>query len=438
MSTRLFFSILIISLLSASAPAQESLSNTAPATRDTITLTIKQAEELFLKNNLSLITQRYNIDAAKAEVITAKLFDNPEISFETILYNPANHKVLDFGKGYGEGTNQLNASLSQLFRTAGKRNKNIQLANISVQQVGYQYFDLLRTLRYTLRNDFYTIYYQQQSEKVYADEINSLQKTLVVFEQQFAKGNIAKKEVLRLKSQLYSLQTELNSLKDETEDVQSELKLLTRLDPATYIKTIDDTALPSKDEISKTLYSTLIDSAYANRNDLKIAQSSIDYSNLNLKLQKAMAVPDITVFLTYDKQGNYQNNYNGLGISFPLPFLNRNQGNIKQAKIAVETTKTELLNQQDQIQNEIANGYEQAIRLEKLFNSFDPQFQADFNQLIVEVYKNYEKRNISLLEFLDFYESYKTNTLQMNNLLLSRRSTLENLNYVTATSFFNK
>ncbi len=46
--------------------------------------------------------------------------------------------------------------------------------------------------------------------------------------------------------------------------------------------------------------------------------------------------------------------------------------------------------------------------------------------------------NISLLEFLDYYDTYKTNTLLINGLILSRVTSLEQLNYVTGTSFFNK
>ena len=128
--------------------------------------------------------------------------------------------------GVPNALSEQSFGVSQLFFTAGKRNKNIQLAKIGVEQAKYQFFDLLRTLKFTLRNDFYTIYFQQQSAKVYNEEISSLSKTLVVFKEQYTKGNIAQKEVLRIQSQLYSLQTEYNSLLAGIDTTQSELKLL--------------------------------------------------------------------------------------------------------------------------------------------------------------------------------------------------------------------
>jgi cobalt-zinc-cadmium efflux system outer membrane protein len=66
----------------------------------------------------------------------------------------------------------------------------------------------------------------------------------------------------------------------------------------------------------------------------------LDQNNHNLALQKAMAVPDITIGSTYDQHSSYANNYVGLEISLPLPLFNRNQGNIKNAKLARKARNT--------------------------------------------------------------------------------------------------
>src|ERR1700759_2205251 len=197
----------------------------APA--DTLKLTLKQAEDQFLKNNLQLIAQRYNIDNAAAAVITAKIFPNPDFSF--------NNGITATDVSQGPAYKEQSFAISQLFTTAGKRNKSIQLAKIGIEQAKYQFFDLLRTLKFTLHGDFYTIYFQQQSAKVYNEEISSLAKTLTVFKEQYQKGNIAEKEVLRIQSQLYSLQTEYNSLLSGIDTTQSELKLLIKAPVNAYV-----------------------------------------------------------------------------------------------------------------------------------------------------------------------------------------------------------
>lgn len=401
-----------------------------PPSADTLKITLKEAEGQFLQNNLQLIAQRYNIDIASAGVLTARLFPNPDFNFT----NGISATDVTNGPAYKEQS----FAVSQLFTTAGKRNKSIQLAKIGVEQAKYQFFDMLRTLKFTLRSDFYTIYFQEQSAKVYTEEINSLAKTLAIFKEQYTKGNIAEKEVLRIQSQLYSLQTEYNSLLSGIDTVQSELRLLIKAPASAYVEPRVDVATDGQQKVASVPYQQLLDSAYANRYDLKYTRASVDYSAMNLKLQKATAIPDFSLSVNYDRLGSYSNNFWGAGIAFSLPFFNRNQGNIRQARIAVDQSKVELQSQQDEVENEVATDYKDALRLEKLYGSFDPKFRADFTHLIQEVYVNYEKRNLSMLEFLDFYDSYKSNTLQMNNLQLDRMLSLEQLNYATGTPFFNK
>ena len=420
MLSRVLFTNIFLSALCFAAYAQNT-------TGDTIKLTVKQAEDRFLKNNLQIIIQKYNIDNANAQVITARLFNNPDFSFSNGIYDdaPGAYKEQSF-------------SVSQLFTTAGKRNKNIRLAKISVDQARFQFFDLLRTLKLTLRNDFFNIYFQEQSAKVYDQEIGSLQKTFNAYKEQYAKGNVAEKELLRIQSQLYTLQAEFNNLQTSVDTLQSELKILIRATPNTVIAPEVADSLNTMNIVTNVPYQKLVDSANVNRYDLKLAKSTIAYNNVNLSLQKATAVPDVSFSVNYDRQSGYGTNYLGAGLDFSLPFFNRNQGGIKQARIAIDQSKVQLQNQQNQLESDLATNYKIALRLEGLYNSFDPQFKNKFIHLIQEVYKNYEKRNISLLEFLDFYDSYKTNTLQLNTLKFNLLSSLEQLNFVTGTPFFNQ
>jgi cobalt-zinc-cadmium efflux system outer membrane protein len=398
---------------------------------DTVKLTVKQAEDLFLKNNLTLIAQRYNIDIASAQVLTARLFPNPDFSFSNGLYGS------DTSRGY-HSYKEKSFNVSQLFTTAGKRNKNIRLQQIGVEQARYQFFDLIRTLKFTLRSDFYSLYYNRQSARVYDLEIGSLGKTMGAYKEQYAKGNIAAKELLRIQAQLYSLQAEYSSLLTGIDTTESDLRMMLHLPPGTAIAPQLGQDSLVKDHLAGVPYERLLDSAYVNRYDLKYSKTTVEYNNLNLALQKATAVPDFSLSVNYDRLGSYGQNFLSGGVGFSLPFFNRNQGNIKQARLQVDQSKVQLQNTQNQVENDVASNYKTALRLEKLYSSFDPQFKQDFTHLIGEVYKNFEKRNISMLEFLDYYESYKANTLQLNNVILSHVTALEQLNFVTGTSFFNQ
>lgn len=397
---------------------------------DTLKLDIKETEKRFINNNLQLIAQRYNIDIAGAEVITAKLFPNPDFNYSNGFAGKAD-----------PGSN-LNASaertfgISQLIQTAGKRNKNIKLANLGEQQSKHQFFDLLRTLKFNLRSNFYNLYYQQQSARVYNKEISSLTRLLDTFKIQSKKGNIAEKEVIRIQSQLYSLQGEYNDLFTTIDSLQKELKIFLKLPGQTYIVPQVLTIAPKR-KTSQIAYTQLLDSALVNRQDLMLSKSMLEYSKVNLNLQKALAVPDVSLSVNYDRLGGYGTNFWGAGIDINLPFFSRNQGEIKKAGLSIRQNQAVLDDLLNRIENDVASGYQASLRIEKIADGIDPEFNTNFNRMINAVFENYQKRNIGLLEFLDFYDSYKNNTLQINNIMLNRVLSFEQLNYLTGTPFFN-
>ncbi len=401
--------------------------------QDTILLDIKQAEQIFLSKNLSLLAQQYSIDSARAAVITARLYDNPQFSFISGFYQPDTKKFFD----YSAKNREIALQVSQLIKTAGKRNKAITLATSVIDVQQFQFYDLLRTLRYVLRNDFYNIYFLERSEKLYEQEINSLKSIVPAFEQEEKKGFIALKDVLRIKSQLYTLQAEYNDLQTNIDNVQSEFRLLIRAAPNSYIIPSADATYTNMNLISQTPYQLLLDTALVNRPDIRALNSGILYSQNNLILQKALAKPDLTFNINYDRQGSYVKYFNSIGVGFPIPLFNRNQGNIRNAGIQVNVSKLNYDVGLDKLKNDVTTSYIAALRAEKLLLSFDPNFDNDLKHLNEEVFKNFKKKNLTILEFLDFYESYKQNVLQLNKLRFNKMSAVEQLNFSVGKIIFN-
>ncbi|MBO9673623.1 MAG: TolC family protein [Sphingobacteriaceae bacterium] len=404
----------------------------ALAQTDTLSLNLSQAESLFLKNNYDLLASNYEIDRAKAEIITAKLFENPTLEYENLFYNHETKKFLQ--TSYANG--QYAGSISQLFKLAGKRNKNIKLAQTGVKLAEYEYFDLLRTLKFELVNTFYKAYFTAQSVKVYQEQISSTDQLLKAYDLQLKMGNVAAKDVIRIKSLLINLKAEEAGLLNELEDHYKDLKLLCGLGAGTSLVLAADQEAFKNQSIDKIPYSLLLDSARTNRADLKMAKTDLLYNERNLKLQKAMAIPDVEIALSYDLKGNYPEKYTGLGLKIPLPLFSRNQGEIKKAQVGIAAANTNIKKQETLLENEVFNSYKTALRNEKLYTEIDPAFSSDFNTLISGLIKNFKARNISLIEFLDLYDAYKENTLQLNKLQFERMSTRAELNYVTGSNIF--
>jgi len=405
--------------------------------RDTLKLTLPQAEKIFVDSNLQLLAQHYNIDVQRALILQARLWPNPNLSISQGPVIP----IYDPNSQYPHSNffyhSETSAGISQLILLAGKRGKQIKIAEANTTLAEQQFFDLLRTLKYTLRSDFFNIYYLQQSARVYDAEIRALQKVVAAYDRQQGKGYISEKEVVLVKAQLVSFQSEYIGLVTQIMGLESELRLTVQVKPEVYIAPMVDTLSLAQLDPGAVPYSTMLDSAYRRRTDLLMARTNTRINELQYKYQKALAVPDLTLGVNYDKQGSYANNFTSLGAAIDLPLLNRNQGNIKSAKYAIDNTVAMQKSAEKTVDENISNALEIAYANNNLYKTLDSKFAGDFERLANAELDAYTKRTVGLLDFLTFYDAFKQNVVQLNTIQYNRVQAFEDLNYYTATNFFN-
>ncbi len=396
------------------------------------TISLQDAEASFLQQNAQLIAQRYQVEQSRADIITARLFENPELSYENLFYNHETGKYFETSRASGQYT----ASVTQLIKLACKRNKNIQVAETGLKMQSFAYFDLIRTLKFELRSTFYEAYYQQQSLALYDQLLSALNQLLLASEQQLKLGNTAGKDVIRIKSRLLSLQAERMALQNDLEALESRLKLLSSINAQQDLVLTAEGVNPEQFHPGKIPFTVLLDSAKVNRADLQLSKTALLYAQNLLTVQKAHAVPDVAVSLNYDLKGNYPEKYTGIGISLPIPLFNRNQGEIKKARIGVDASIAEIKRKEAEVESELYTSYQAAIKVQTLYQGLDKDFSSKFNQMLESLTTNYRERNISLLEFLDFYDSYKESTTQVNEIKYRLMNAKEELNYQTGITIF--
>lgn len=400
--------------------------------QDTLHITLPQIEKQFLQNNLALLAEKYNIDMARAQVIQARLYNNPTLSLNGNMYNPQLHKIFDVSNKTG----QYDIGIQQLVRLAGKRNKEIKLAETAVSISENRFFDLLRTLRYSLRSEFYNVYYLQNSVAGFQIQIASLEKMSAAYDQLQLKGVVSLKDAVRIKLLLISLRTEQSSLVNQLNDSEASLQLLLR-NNKTYFIANAEKELTVAESVQQLNVQSLIDTAYNNRYDLKEAENNLLFNKQNYTLQKALAKTDLTIGADFDKRGSFVDNASFLTVAFELPFFKRNQGNIKAAKISIDQGKTVLEQAKQTVENDVQKAYIKLLNTDKLLQSIEPDFQSQFEKLLGGITDNFQKKNISLIEFIDFYEAYKNNTLQFNQLQNDKMQAIEALHFAIGKTILN-
>ncbi|MFH7015770.1 TolC family protein [Flavobacterium sp. FlaQc-47] len=374
------------------------------------TVTLQDCESQFLKSNLFLLASQYNIDASKALTIQSKIWDNPTITAELNAYNPERNQYFDIGK-----QGQKAFGIEQLIYLGGKKRNEIKLSQTNEKLAELQFNDLLRTLKLQLRKSFFTVYYNTKSLETTDNQLAHIEELINSYSTQVQKGNIPLRDLVRLQSLYLNFKNERMEVVNENIEEQANLKLL--LNSAENV--VPEVTKEDFNKYTKTIpfdLKTFQDDAIANRPDYLIKQKDIEANELNVKWQKSLSIPDITVGANYDQRSGAFNKEANLTLGIPLPLWNKNKGNIKYAQTILEQSKVEKQNFDLQLQTEITTAWNKWDESRKNYVVIKPTVNSDFEAVYNGILTNFQKRNISLLEFTDFMESYNQASIQVNEL----------------------
>lgn len=428
--TRMCSTLLLTTLFWGTAP---TTAHAKALGHDTLTLHLPEIEKRFLDSNLLLLAAHFNVDAQKALVQQARLWDNPVLNTDQVI--AASGRFFPYGKNAdGSFNGQYYAQVQQLIRTAGKRNKLISLANTNVKLSEWQLQDVLRNLRYQLRTDYFTLLQQLETGKIYASQLAQLQKLLNGMQAQLNAGNIAQKDFLRIQNLVISLEQDLTELNRLLADTEADLKTLLGIKEDLFIKPGD--RFPVKTDPDTSLVSDqdlLYESAKKNNPYYQLQVTQTLYQQQNLDYQKALRIPDITLGPNFDRNSNYAPNYVGMGISLPLPILNKNQGNIRSAAFTVKQQQSVTANAETELRNNITNAYTKLLLSVKQNSGSQSAFYERYHAMYGNVVQSYQQKQISLLEFIDFFNDYTAAQQRLLQQQLTLQLAKEALNYQLGT-----
>ena len=404
----------------------------------------EECEAIFLKKNLQLIAEKLNISQAEAILTQAKLWPNPTLEIDEVNLWATKKQLAVFGdelQGFDGGdfgkNQQLSVSIEQLIITAGERKKLVALEEVSVEKSKEYFEDLLRNLKLEFRNQLTLLQYLQLSSVIYEKQIVAVKQLTESYQRQVEKDNIAKGEYIRLKALELEIAKDLNDLNKEIYSVQKELKLLMHLPASVQLKITTDDYTKKADALKNLNLDDLFNQAKESRPDYKIAVLEELYFNKLYTYEKASRVPNITLKGGYDRGGNFMYNFVGFGIGIDLPVFNRNQGNIHSAQIGMEHSKLLFDYKEIGLENEIVLAYQHLKNAIQFISQIDSDYEETLDGLLNSYNKNFTSRNISLLEYLDFWEAYLENKIIILQASREVNEKIEELNYSIGIDVIN-
>jgi len=129
---------------------------------------IETLESLFFQNNYQLIASRYEISKADAEILEARLWQNPNLSINQINLwaNSTSEKLPPIAGAYGK-KQQISIDLEQVIETAGKRKNRIAYYNSEKEATLLEVEILVRELQLDLYKTYIDFCQYQHLDQIF-------------------------------------------------------------------------------------------------------------------------------------------------------------------------------------------------------------------------------------------------------------------------------
>ncbi len=325
-------SILGILLVILSAPPLSGQTRAAlpQYVSDTDGTTFEQLTEIMFTRNKDLQAAREEIRQAQARLTQSGLRPNPTLDFsrstDTLFAR--------------EGEGSYGIGLSQPFELGGKRSKRSRVAEISVDVVKAQMADAERQLRSQLHSLFVEALSAAAKVGLFAQIQNVNEQMSRIMEVSLRAGDASRLDATLLRASLNRAIAQAVQAESELSGTMLQIKTLAGITPDERLVLRRAGQLEPRDLSREAALLLALD----NRPDLRAARLRESRDEASIALARAQAVPDVSASLRFDKENRVSEGslrpeekfvdhakLLSFSVSLPLPFFNRQQGNISEA-----------------------------------------------------------------------------------------------------------
>ena len=361
--------------------------------------------------NPDLKAARYRINEAAGKMKQAGRLSNPDLRIES------SHDIQFQERSLAVG-------FSQKFPITDRLRLEKSIGKIQLQTATAEVNDMERKLIAEAR--------QALIEFLAIDERRKLLKKQIKLSEEFtdslktlvAKGEISIIDSGQTRLQNLQITTELRELDAEEKALNGIIKPLLGMD-------LNESILIGGNLEKMKAANLPID--LDRRGDVRAAKHSIDGAIQEVALEEARRYDDIEVdsFASVERaedapNGFDNNKFIGIGITIPLPFWNKNEGNIETAKARVDRKKLELSALEKTILHKSKASNEEMREWGKLIQEID-------GILIPEAVKQFQLAEKSYREGLTDIQTVLRSREQMLKLQSSRITALKNFHKTRAT-----
>jgi cobalt-zinc-cadmium efflux system outer membrane protein len=393
-------------------------------------LTLDQAIERLVHENLDLRGKFYEIPQAEADVLNANLRSNP------VFY--ADGQLVPYGRYTRDrpgGETQYDVNISYPLDLSFKRQARTLYATRVKRVIEAQYLDATRNAIDNLYNFYVNVLAARQTVRYSKAAVIGLRQLHNVTNELYLKDQATRADVARVAAQLEAAEIGLvdaeEGLRKAKRDLASALNIPFDQAEALEVRGSIQDFGPEPPPLNE-----LIKIALDQRPDVIAYRLGIRSAEANVRLQMANRFPDVYVlYQPYTLQDNTPFGVKSpiswaLGVTVPMPVYNRNQGGIARAKLNVTQTQIQLSSLERQTITDVQQALYEYQVTAKMVARIHDELEPNQKRVRDDTRRLYLGGEVNVIVFLNAQRDYQDIVKQYLDTVIRHRRSMLALNTV--------
>jgi cobalt-zinc-cadmium efflux system outer membrane protein len=380
-------------------------------------LTLPEVLQLVHSRNPNLASQALQLEATRANEVTAALRANPELSISKEDLSLSSLAALD-----------QTFNVSRLFERGNKRRYRIESATLATVVAKHTYDDFERQLLLSVKQGFVAMLLAKANLQLAQQNQQDYAKTVELSRIRFSAGEISRTELDRIELQASRFETDALNATQALAQARTQLQGLVGLDDFDASFDIAGELMVPILQIDR---GKLRDAALAARPDYLAALEQVHKAEADIKLADANGATDFVAGAEYKRNG--PDNFTGVTLGVPLRFFDRNQGEKLRTRRVLDANRAAERAARIQVLadlNQALAALNSAQRIAQLYNG---DYLNKAKQVRERVEFSYRNGATSLLDYIQALREYRDTELAWRASIAQLLNAIHQLSFVTGT-----
>ncbi len=409
-------------------------------------LTLDKAEEILLRNNLTLTSARYGVDVARALRLLASLRPNPTVTVAAEQFDIA-HPIREIiSTNPNVAANKFyTLRYDQIFERGDKRKLRTQAADLQVKAAEAQVLDATRQQLFQLKQAFYSAVLARENLRVADENLYLINSTEQLIKLHVETGDVAEGELIKFQSNKVQYQRDLVSSQLAYQQAARDVLNILGVEPKDVVGIV---STGGPDQIPQLLADAPIDVigdlkaqpvtisvvelrqvAIENRPDVIAAQRNVEAAQRVLDLAYALRRRDLDIGWEYQRNGG-EDTF-GVVLSVPIFVHNNHQGEIDQALALLQQARTLLAQVKLQAMTDVDKAYRAYETAQKLLQVYNAAALSKAEEAFRIAGVSYKEGATSLLELREAQRTFNQTRVAYNQAHFDYRISIYQLELAT-------